>query len=55
MIDILDEMAKKLNFTYVLHLAQASLSLNSTDEFNATVRERKKLQAQIKSISIFSR
>lgn len=37
-IDILNEMSRKLNFTFVLHLAQASTSLNTTDEVNTTVR-----------------
>lgn len=36
-IDILDEMSKKLNFTYVLHVAQASTNINSTDDVNGTV------------------
>jgi glutamate receptor, ionotropic, invertebrate len=36
-IDILDEMSKKLNFTYILHLAHTSTNLNSTDDLNATV------------------
>jgi hypothetical protein len=37
-IDIMNELARKLNFTYVLHLTQASLDTNSTDELtNATV------------------
>lgn len=42
-IDILDEISKKLNFTYVLHLAQVSTNLNMTDDLNATV-SRESLQ-----------
>lgn len=38
-IDILNEMSTKLNFTYVLHVAQVSTNLNTTDELNATVSE----------------
>lgn len=37
-IDILNEMSKKLNFTYVLHLTSISSDLNVTDEItNMTV------------------
>jgi hypothetical protein len=48
MIDIVDEMAKKLNFTYVLHLAQASMALNSSEDVNGTVRRKKKPHANRK-------
>ena len=37
-IDILNEMSKKLNFTYVLHLTSTSSDTNVTDEMtNMTV------------------
>ena len=54
MIDILDEMTKQLNFTYVLHLAKASMSLNSTDEFNATVElKMQRCKQNLKKFSLF--
>lgn len=48
-IDILNEMSKKLNFTYELHLAQASTSMNSTDDMNGTVRILQLIKSQIDS------
>lgn len=37
-IDILNEMSKKLNFTYVLHTTSVSTEINATDvETNLTV------------------
>lgn len=39
-IDILNELSKKMNFTYVLHLAQASTSMNSSDDLNGTVSSK---------------